>query len=73
MAGYLGAGLFALQADVEKRLEDAGLQKSVETEMTGRGFVIHIMEGALFETASADLTEGARAVLRVVGRPVSGR
>lgn len=70
-SGPLDTGqLRVMQNDVEKRLEDAGLQKSVETEMTGRGFVIHILEGALFETASADLTEGARAVLRVVGRQI---
>ena len=72
-AGPLDTGqLRVMQEDVQKRLKDSGLEASVETEMTGRGFVIHIMEGALFETASADLTDGARAVLRVVGRQISG-
>jgi chemotaxis protein MotB len=56
-----------MRDEIQKIVEDADIGEAVSSEVTERGLVIHIMEGALFETASADLTAGARAVLRVVG------
>lgn len=56
-----------MRDEIQKIVEDADLGQTVSSDVTERGLVIHIMEGALFETASADLTDGARAVLRVIG------
>ena len=56
-----------MRDELQQIVEDADLGEAVSSEVTERGLVIHIMEGALFEDAKADLTEGARAVLRVVG------
>lgn len=52
--------------DIQQIVEGADLGDAVTSEVTERGLVIHIMEGALFEEAKADLTDGARAVLRVI-------
>ncbi len=58
--------LSVMQKKIEESVDRAGAKAKVESEMTGRGLVIHITEGALFEEARADLTAGARDVLRVV-------
>jgi chemotaxis protein MotB len=59
-----------MRDEIQKIVEDADIGEAVSSEVTERGLVIHIMEGALFEEASADLTSGARAVLRVVGEKI---
>lgn len=63
-------GLMRVQDDLETRVQTAGMDTTVSAEVTERGLVIHIMEGALFEEAKADLTPNARQVLRVVGEDI---
>nr|MBN2276253.1 OmpA family protein [candidate division Zixibacteria bacterium] len=50
----------------EKIKEKSGDNKTVSTEITERGLVIHIMESALFKLGSADLEPQARMVLDIV-------
>ena len=65
--GALDTGeLRLMREEIQEIVEDADMGEAVTSEVTDRGLVIHIMEGALFEEARADLTDGARAVLRLV-------
>ncbi|GAB4317307.1 MAG: flagellar motor protein MotB [Candidatus Zixiibacteriota bacterium] len=64
--------LSVMRRKIEESVEVAGAKAKVESEMTGRGLVIHITEGALFEEARANLTPGAREVLRVIGNQLKG-
>ncbi|HUU45408.1 MAG TPA: flagellar motor protein MotB [Acidobacteriota bacterium] len=56
-----------MQQQLRQRIGEAGIDSSVTTEVNTRGLIIHIREGALFEEARAELTPGARDVLRLVG------
>jgi chemotaxis protein MotB len=69
--GALDTGhLRLMREEIQTIVEEASIGEAVSSEVTERGLVIHIMEGALFEEARADLTDGARAVLGVIGAKI---
>ena len=55
-----------------ERVSLAGMTGSVSAEVTERGLVVHVREGALFEEAKADLTSGACAILSLIGEQIQG-
>jgi chemotaxis protein MotB len=62
--GLLKLGdLRMVQRQVEERFSEMGNQDIIETEITERGLVIHIMEQALFAQGSAKLEPGAVDIL----------
>jgi chemotaxis protein MotB len=69
--GPLDVGdLRLIESKIKEQVQTSNLGESVSTQVTDRGLVIHIMEGALFEEAKADLTVSAMAVLRTVAEQV---
>jgi chemotaxis protein MotB len=69
--GPLDVGdLRLIESKIKEQVETSNLGDAVSTKMTDRGLVIHIMEGALFEEAKADLTQSAMAVLRTVAEEI---
>jgi len=62
--GLLQLGdLRMVQSQVEERFRETGMQDIIQTEITERGLVIHIMEQALFNQGSAHLEPGAVDIL----------
>jgi len=65
--GVLKLGdLRTIQAQIQKKFEEFGRQEELQTEITERGLVVHIMESALFNIGSADLVPKAEAALDLV-------
>lgn len=65
--GVLKAAFLKSLGDAVKRdFQGLGNEKLVNTEVTERGLVIHIMESALFKEGSAKLTDNARLTLDIV-------
>ncbi len=65
--GLLKLGdLRMLQSHIESRFKQIGKLDDVNTEITERGLVIHIVDRALFDEASADLKPQSRQVLDLV-------
>jgi chemotaxis protein MotB len=65
--GLLKLGnLRSLQKQVEQQFEALGKQEDVQTEITERGLVVHIVESALFKLGSADLEPKAMDVLDLI-------
>lgn len=60
------AVLKSIGESIENDFMGMGNEKLVSTEVSERGLVIHIMESALFQVGSADLSEKAIETLRVV-------
>ena len=58
--------LKSLGDQIKRDFQGLGNEKMVNTEVSERGLIIHIMESALFETGSAVLTERARNTLDIV-------
>jgi len=65
--GVLKLGdLRMIQRQVEEQFETKGRGEEVLTEVTERGLVVHIVESALFDVASADLQPRAMEVLDLI-------
>jgi chemotaxis protein MotB len=67
-AGLLNIGsLKMIQSRVDDRFKAIHRNDEIQTELSERGLVVHIMESALFKTGSASLEAGAVEVLDLVG------
>jgi len=67
--GVLKIGFMKSLGDAVKRdFQGLGNENLVNTEVTERGLVIHIMESALFEAGKAELTDEAKKTLSIVAR-----
>ncbi len=65
--GLLKLGdLNMVQKQIEERFEDLQRPEQVQTEITERGLVVHIMESALFREGSATLEPRAMEVLDII-------
>ncbi|NOY87909.1 MAG: OmpA family protein, partial [FCB group bacterium] len=65
--GLLKLGnLKMIQKQINERFKNVGLDNKVQTEITERGLVIHIMESALFKEGSAKLEPKAMRILDIV-------
>ena len=63
--GVLKTGRLRLvHHQLQERISLAGMAASVSAEITERGLVVHVREGALFVEARADLPPGAWSNLR---------
>lgn len=60
------AVLKSIGESIENDFQGMGNEKLVNTEVSERGLVIHIMESALFKLGSAELTDKARETLDIV-------
>ncbi len=71
--GLLQLGdLNMIQKQIEKRFNKLGREDVVQTEITERGLVVHIMESALFKVGSATLEPKAKDVLDIVYEQIKG-
>ncbi len=71
--GVLKIGFLKSIGDAIKRdFQGLGNENLVNTEVTERGLVIHIMESALFDLGSADLTDKAKNTLHMVAGHLAG-
>lgn len=69
--GVLKTGRLRLvHHQLQERVSLAGMTASVSAEVTERGLVVHVREGALFTEAKADLTPGACAILSLIGEQI---
>jgi len=72
--GLLRLGnLRLVQQKVEERFRQLGRQEELQTEVTERGLVIHILESTLFDVGSAELKMRAMEVLDLVAEQVKDR
>jgi chemotaxis protein MotB len=72
--GLLRLGnLRMVQQKVEERFKTLGRQEELQTEVTERGLVIHILESTLFDVGSAELRMRAMEVLDLVAEEVRDR
>ena len=72
--GLLKLGnLRMVQQRVEERFKQLGKQEELQTKITERGLVIHIVESALFDEGSASLKPKALEVLDEIADEISGR
>ena len=53
----------AMKEQIEEYVENAEMQDDVEVELTPRGVVVRIKEGALYQSGSADLDEQSKEIL----------
>jgi len=71
--GVLQVGaLKSIGEKIEKTFTSRGENRLVNTEMTERGLVIHIMETALFKEGSAKLEARAKMILNIVAENIAG-
>lgn len=71
--GVLKIGFLKSIGDAIKRdFQGLGNENLVNTEVTERGLVIHIMESALFKEGSAKLTDDAKNTLNMVAEHLKG-
>jgi chemotaxis protein MotB len=72
--GVLKLGnLRLVQQKIEERFKQLGKNELVQTEVTERGLVVHIVESALFDVGSADLKPKAMEVLDLIATELEGR
>jgi len=72
--GLLKLGnLRLVQQKIEERFRHLGRQEELQTEVTERGLVIHILESTLFDVGSAELKSRAMEVLDLVAEQVKNR
>ncbi len=72
--GLLKLGnLRLVQLNIEERFRQLGRQEELQTEVTERGLVIHILESTLFDVSSAELQTRAMEVLDLVAEQVKDR
>ncbi len=65
--GILKLGdLNVIQKQLAKRFKGAGKNEEVQTEITERGLVVHIMESALFKEGSAALLNKTTEILDII-------
>ncbi len=62
-----------IQKQLAKKFEILGKNEEVQTEITERGLVVHIMESALFEEGSADLMNRTTDILDIIYEGIKGR
>ncbi len=62
--------LKTIQSTIEKRTERLGREGDLETELTERGLVVHIVESALFTQGSSDLKPKAQELLDLMAERV---
>lgn len=71
--GLLKLGnLRMIQTRFRKQFEDLGKESDVETEITERGLVVHIVESALFGQGSAILKPRATGILDLIAGQIQG-
>jgi len=71
--GVLKLGdLRTIQQLIDKKFERLGRDGELETELTERGLVVHIVESALFSQGSSDLKPRAIEILDLVAQRVIG-
>ncbi len=63
---HIGVITRMIQRQVEEQFETKERGEEVLTEVTERGLVVHIVESALFEVASADLQPRAQELLDLI-------
>ena len=72
--GMLKLGnLRMVQQKIEDRFKQLGKQETLQTEITERGLVVHILESTLFDQGSADLKPKAMEVLDLIAEQMVGR
>ncbi len=72
--GILNLGdLNIIQKQLKKKFDILGKNKEVQTEITERGLVVHIMESALFKEGSADLLSKTTDILDIIYEGIQGR
>lgn len=59
-----------LQSKIHQQIEKIGRKGDIVTEVNERGLIIHIMESAMFDEASAELKPRAREILSLVAADV---
>ena len=65
--GLLKLGnLRMIQLQVEKKFEELGRSEDIQTEVTERGLVVHVVESALFMPGTADLQLKSMEVLDLI-------
>ena len=71
--GLLKLGnLRMIQTQFRQQFKDLGKESDVETEITERGLVVHIVESALFSQGSATLQSRATSVLDLIAERIQG-
>lgn len=71
--GWMKLGdLRVFQQKIEERFNTLGKDEHLQTEVTERGLVIHIVESSLFDEGSADLKARAMEVLDMVAEELKG-
>lgn len=71
--GLLKLGnLTVVRKQLVERFQSLDKEKVLQTEITERGLVIHIMESALFNEGSADLEDKAVEILDLVASRIAG-
>lgn len=72
--GLLKLGnLKMIQQKIDDRFKQLGRNEELQTEITERGLVIHILESALFSAGSATLKQRAMEVLDLIADEFVGR
>lgn len=72
--GLLKLGdLAMIQHQIDEKFQNLGRDHGIETEITERGLVIHIMESTLFDEGSAELKPGALETLDLVYTEIKDR
>ena len=71
--GLLKLGdLRMINLKIQEKFKTLGRQEEVQTEITERGLVVHIMESALFKEGSASLENKAIRVLDLIYEEIKG-
>jgi len=72
--GLLKLGnLRMVQQKIDERFKQLGKPEVLQTELTERGLVVHILESALFDKGSAELKPKAMSVLDLIAQELQGR
>jgi chemotaxis protein MotB len=72
--GLLSLGnLRMVQQKIEDKFKQLGRKDVLQTELTERGLVVHILESTLFDQGSAELKPRAMEVLDLVAQELVGR
>lgn len=58
--------LLDFQTKIEAYIADKGLSLRLQTELTGKGLMVTIKEGLLFESGSADLLEDSQTIIEEI-------
>ena len=72
--GLLKLGnLRMVQQKIEEKFKQLGKNETLQTEITERGLVVHILESTLFDKGSAELKPRAMEVLDLIADLLQGR